>query len=167
MEFLLGRAPIGSAHRKPRKARRPAELGAGGALPALWKCLTGNSGGHGTGAPGLIRPPPRCQRARCHPTRPCDRCPLPPGCHMVVSWYIHVFSTPLFFQKISCGEQGATRAEEFRPFSQRPPQTANPRHSPPSKSTAPALPRPSRRHQRGTTNSPARKSPGAAEKPGI
>lgn len=61
--------------------------------------------------------PAACQRARCHPTRPCDRCPPPPGCRTPLSRYIHVFSICLVFQKISCGEQGATRAEELRPFS--------------------------------------------------
>lgn len=47
----------------------------------------------------------------------------------------------------------------FGPFSQGPPQAAAPRHSPPSKSTAPALPSPSRRHQLDTTSSQARGSP--------
>lgn len=158
-----GGAPAGSAHRKPRRGR--CRRRSPGPVEMAHRDLRG----HGSGAPGPIRSPLLCHRARCHPTGPCDRCPPPPACRTLLSRYIHGFLIYLFFQKISCREPGATRAEEFRPFSRGRPQPAKPHHSPPSKITAPSLPSPPGRHQCGTSSSRARgrKPPELRTSPGA
>lgn len=87
----------------------------------------------GNASPGFLRDTGQVRRARSGPRRAASERGVTrrlPAASRRSLGYIHVFPSRFFFQKISCGEPKASRDPRSRQI---------PRHSPPSKRTAPAL----------------------------